>query len=227
MRYYPVFLDISGRPSVVVGGGKVAERKVIGLLKAGSAVTVISPRVTVGLKGLSVRKKIRHIKKGYEKGDLANAVLVVSASNSGSVNRAVYEEAAGRNIPVNVVDDPGCSSFITPSVVDRGSLVVAISTSGKSPALSRKIRLDMDKFLGKEYEIFTEILGAVRNKLLKNNVKSGKKDKVMDALVTSPLPELIREGSTVEINGLLRRLIGEGYTLKRLGIEVRKIGGRS
>ncbi|HLC18799.1 MAG TPA: bifunctional precorrin-2 dehydrogenase/sirohydrochlorin ferrochelatase [Thermodesulfobacteriota bacterium] len=226
MRYYPLFLDIRDKDCVVIGGGEVAERKVLGLLGAGARVTVISPRVTKGLKKLADKKEIGHKKKGYKKGDLEGAFLAISASNSREVNATVHEEAVERKIPVNVVDDPVRCTFILPSVVDRGSLVIAVSTSGKSPALARRLREDLEKSLGAEYGAFADLLGAVRNKLLKNNVKGVKKERVINALVRSPLPELIKEGSTREINGVLKRLLGEGYTLKRLGISVGKRHGR-
>lgn len=220
MRYYPVHLDIKGSPCAVVGGGQVAERKVEGLLKAGAAVTVISPRVTKGISRLAKDGVVTHVKRAYKPGDLTSNTLVVCASSSIAVNRAARNEAASLNIPVNVVDDPGSCSFIIPSVVERGSLVIAISTSGKSPLLAKMMRKEMEKTIGPEYEPFVELLGAVRNKLLKNGVNSVKKERALAAIIDSPVRRWFKTCERGEINVFLKDLLGDGYTLGRLGIRL-------
>ncbi len=222
MRYYPVFLDIAEKPCVVIGGGSVAERKVTGLLSAGAAVTVISPRVAGGIKALEKKGALKLVKRGYKKGDLKGALLVVCASSSKTVNRAAYRHALDASLLVNVVDDPGRCTFIVPSVVDRGSLLVAISTSGKGPALSKKLRKDIEEEIGPEYAAFAELLGRVRNKLLKNGINSVKKERVIKAIVDSPLPVWFAAESTGKINGFLKDLLGDGYTLEKLGVRVKK-----
>lgn len=220
MRYYPVFLDLKGKPCVVIGGGEVAERKVEGLLRAGASVTVVSPKATKKIKALTEKGRISLLKRKYKKGDLKGAFLVVSASDARDVNHSVYEEAVESEMLVNVVDDPMHCNFIVPSVVDRGGLVIAISTSGKSPYLARVLREELENYIGAEYETFLEILGSVRNKLLKNDVNRDKKERVIKALVASPIPEWLREGSVRKINGLLREQLGEGWSLSKLGIKI-------
>ena len=222
MRYYPIFLDIAERPCVVVGGGKVAERKVAGLLSAGGAVTVIAPRFTRAIEALGKKRKLKLLKRAYKQGDLNGAVLAVSASSSKAVNRAVHTDAVIEGIPVNVVDDPDRCSFIVPSVVDRSPLVLAISTSGKGPAFSRKLREALEETIGTEYAVFVELLGRIRNKLLNDGVNSAKKKRVVKALTDSPLPGLLLANSTREVDAYLRELIGEGYTLKDLGIKLKR-----
>lgn len=235
MRYYPVFLDLKGRPCTVVGGGRVAERKVEALLRAGASVTVISPGFTKkikkfadggkdadgGVKTLADGGRVDLLGRRYKRGDLAGAFLAVSATGSKDVNRAVYEEALMLNILVNVVDDPGNCNFIVPSVVDRGGLIIAISTSGKSPYLAKTIREDLETLIGTEYETFVEILGAVRKKLLKSAINHDKKERVIKALVKSPMPRWIKGEKVMEINGFLRGLLGEGYILSKLGVKIK------
>jgi len=221
MRYYPVFLDIMGKNAVVIGGGAVAERKANGLLAAGALVTVISPRMTKGLEGLAAKKRIRLVRKAYKKGALEGANLVVCAASSKAANRAAAQEARERGLPLNVVDAPKECSFIVPSVVDRGSLVIAISTSGKSPALARKLREELEQEIGKEYSVFVDLLGAVRQKLLKSKMNNVKKERVFKELLRLPIPGWIRDGEEKEIDGILRRLLGTGYTLKALGISLK------
>jgi len=224
MRYYPVYLDISGRPCTVVGGGAVAERKVGGLLRAGASVTVVSPRVTKGISELAKAGRVVHVRRGYKAGDLAGATLVVCAAGSKKVNRAAQEEAAGLKIQVNVVDDPERCSFIIPSVVDRESLVVAISTSGKSPLLAKTMRKELEAQIGPEYALFVELLGAVRTKLLKNSVDSAKKEKLLAAIIGSPVKGWLAEGERGKVNGFLKGLLGNGFTLGGLGIKLQSRG---
>lgn len=166
MPYYPVFLDLRGRKCVVAGGGPVAERKIKSLLGAGAAITVISPRLTRDLRLKARKGLIKHLGRRYSKGDLKGAFLAVSATGSRKDNLRVSEEAGKLNIPVNVVDDPSLCSFIVPSVLGRGPLVIAISTSGVSPALSRSIRKELEKLFGKNFGVYLEKLKAVREEAL-------------------------------------------------------------
>ncbi len=225
MAYYPVFLDIAGRPCLVVGGGKVAERKVRSLLSAGADVTVLSPRLTEGLKRLVSKKdedRVRHIPRRYSPGDLEGYFLVISATNSKETNRQVYEDAEDFNVLLNVVDHPEACNFIVPSVVERGELKVAISTSGKSPFLAKTLRNALENALPQELVTFVEILGAVRNKLLKEGAKSDKKTRIYRTLVDSPMLEWIAGGSAARINRFLREILGNEYTLSKLGIRLKR-----
>lgn len=222
MRYYPVFADIKGRPAVVIGGGPVAERKVESLLGAGASVTVISPVITKGLASLSKKGQIRVIKRKYKQGDLKGSFIAVSASNVKAVNRAVYAEAQTSNILLNVVDDPELCNFIVPSVVDRGSLIIAISTSGRSPLLAKTLRQELEKTIGPEYAILVEIAGELRKNLLKTGASHVKKERVINDLLRSPALELIRGKKLKELDGLIEGLLGRGWSLKRLGINIKE-----
>lgn len=221
MRYYPVFLDIKGRPCLVVGGGTVAERKVFGLLAAGAIVTVMSPKATKGLAELAREGRITLKKTAFTQGCLKGFALCFAATGSANVNEAVWHEARELGVQVNVVDDPAHCSFIVPSVVDRGALTIAISTSGKSPALARSIRLKLEDSFGEEYGQLVEVLGAVRKKLLKTGLSRDKKESIIRDLVKSPLPGLIRSGDLRGINAALRSTLGKGYSLGALGIRIK------
>lgn len=224
MRYYPVYVDIKDKPCAVIGGGEVAERKVLSLIEAGANVTVISPKTTKTIKELASTGRVTVYKRKYKKGDLKGTFLTVSATDSKEVNGAVFEEATELNILVNVVDDPPHCNFIVPSVVKRGDLTIAISTAGKSPYLAKTIRIELEKKYGVEYGPFVDILGAVRNKLLKSRMNHDKKERVFKALASSPVPSLIREKRASEIDRLLKSFLGEGYTLKSLGINLKGFG---
>ena len=165
MGFYPVFLEIADRPCLVVGGGGVAQRKVEGLLAADAQVTVVSPRLTAGLVALRQQGRIRHIARGYAPGDLEGFVLAIVASDDRAVNEAVAQEARQRGVWVNAVDDPAKCDFIMPSVVRRGDLMIAVSTGGGSPALARKVREDLEEFLGQGYDLLLDLVTEVRQEL--------------------------------------------------------------
>lgn len=139
-RYYPVYLNLSGKRCVVIGAGIVAERKVTQLLAADADVTLVSPTATDTLKTLAIDGIVQWHKRSYEQGDLAGSTLAIAATDSEFVNRQVHAEAERENTLLNVVDVTPLCGFIAPSIVERGPVTVAISTSGSSPALARKLR---------------------------------------------------------------------------------------
>ena len=224
MLYYPVFLYLKDKPCLMVGGGKVAERKTLGLLKAGAKVTLVGTRVTEALERLSRNGSIKVQKRPYRQGDVKGHLLVIAATGSKKVNEQVYREAQGEGVFVNVVDDPERCSFIVPSVVDRGALLIAISTSGKSPYLARVLREEIEACIGMEFAAFADILGAARKKLLKSGLSHDKKERIIKDLVNSPLPGLIKDGRLREINSVLKSLLGDGYSLSKLGVDIRGKG---
>lgn len=169
--YYPIMLNIKGKTCVVVGGGKVALRKVKMLLECGAKVTVISPVLHQDLIRLAQHKTIRLIKQDYELGDLDGAVVVIAATDAEEINRSVAHEAKKRGVLVNVVDDPGESDFIVPSFLRRGDLMIAISTGGGSPALAKKIRKNLEQLFGEEYALLLALIKEVRSDLKQKNKK--------------------------------------------------------
>jgi precorrin-2 dehydrogenase / sirohydrochlorin ferrochelatase len=160
--YYPVYLDLAGRPCVVIGGGKVAERKVATLLKYGADVTVIAPEVMPAIETLVDEDLIILERRGYVRGDLAGAFVVICATDSEEINRAVYSEAEEMGVLVNVVDVPALCNFIVPSIVRRGGLQIAISTGGAAPAVAKRVRKRLQEEFGEEWGPYVELLGQVR-----------------------------------------------------------------
>ncbi|MEW6615963.1 MAG: bifunctional precorrin-2 dehydrogenase/sirohydrochlorin ferrochelatase [Thermodesulfobacteriota bacterium] len=220
MKYYPINVDITDKRCVVLGGGGVAERKVESLLRCMGRVTVISPDLTPRLKELLSHSKIQHICREYKRGDFEDAFLVFVATNDSRVNAEASQEALGKGILVNTVDKPKRCNFIVPSVVDRDDLVITVSTSGKSPALAKKIREDLEASYGEEYSIFLTIMGAVRERLLKTSNNSEKNRTIFYRLVDSNMLVLIKEGKREQINNILAEILGEGYSLDELKIGI-------
>ena len=217
MRYFPVFLDLKEKRCIVVGGGAVAERKVKNLLKAGARVKVISPELTAPLSRLRDEKKISHLSRSYRRKDLEGALLAIAATNDRTINERVFREATANRIPVNVVDDPAHSSFIVPSIVHKKDLLVAVSTSGRSPALARLLRQKLEREIGPEYPRFLSLLGRVRKKVLSRGLGQRENQRIFRRLVKDDLLPLIRGKKRRELDQRLRRALGPGFSLKDLG----------
>lgn len=171
MRYYPVFLDLQGKPVVVVGGGNVALQKIGNLVEAGAQVTLVSPELIPELKQYVDDGKVMHIKREYENGDMDGYFLAFVATDDGAINKVVADEARSRGVWVNAVDDvPNCD-FIMPSIVQKGELIIALSTSGKSPAMARKVREDVEAFLGEEDAALLDLAAEVRRELNEQKIE--------------------------------------------------------
>lgn len=218
MRYYPIFLDLQARPCLVVGGGEVAERKVHSLLQAGGQVTVISPTLTPQLQVWETERRIAARLRPYETGDLNGFTLVFAATDDETLQRQIAAEARETGALVNVVDRPALCSFIVPALVSRGDLTVAISTSGASPALARKVRQTLEQQFGEEYALGLQVLARVRE-LVSNEIYSPEeRQRLFTALVESPLLEYIRQRRVDQVDALLQRVVGPQCTCAALGV---------
>jgi siroheme synthase-like protein len=155
---FPIFLDLSGRRCVVVGGGEVANRKARKLLQARASVVVISPELQPELESVAVEVH----RRPYEEGDLEGAYLAFAATDSREVNARVAREAKERGVPVNVADRPSDGDFALPSTLRRGGLQVAVSTGGASPTLARRIKDELEEVFGPEWAGIVDELGRNR-----------------------------------------------------------------
>jgi siroheme synthase-like protein len=186
-------LDVKGKRCVVVGGGTVALRKAQSLLECGAAVEIISPELCPGLEELVSSGSVKAVLRPYRRSVIKGAALVVAAADDGEVNRSVSEEAAESGIPVNVVDVPGLSSFIVPSSLRRGDLTIAVSTNGKSPALARRIRAELEESIGEEYSLLTSLAEELRSELKREGI-SVPPEAWQEALELDALLDLLRSG---------------------------------
>jgi precorrin-2 dehydrogenase/sirohydrochlorin ferrochelatase len=165
--YYPAFLDLRDRLCIIIGGGQIAEGKIASLLECGAQIKMISPEVTAEVQEMSDTGILSLVKRGYQQGDLEGAFIVIAATDDNSVNREISQEAEKRHILLNVADVTHLCTFIAPSVVKKGEVTVAISTSGLSPALARKLReeLEVDPVL--DYAYMAPMISEVRLELRK------------------------------------------------------------
>lgn len=169
--YYPIFFNIQGKRCVVIGGGKVALRKVQMFLDCGAKVTVISPKPHPEIVKLSKERTIHLIQRDYEAGDLKDAVIAIASTNMREFNRKVADEAKKSGVLVNVADDPEQSDYIVPSFFRRGGLTIAISTGGASPALAKKIRTKLEQDFGEEYTLLLSLIGEVRSTIKEKGIR--------------------------------------------------------
>ena len=161
--YYPIFSNIQGKKCVVIGAGNVALRKIKSLLECRADITVISPKPHPEISKLSEERMIRLIERDYKTSDLKDAVIAIVCTDAKKVNRKAADEARKAGALVNVADDPDRSDFIIPSFFRRGNLTLAVSTSGVSPALAKKIRAKLEKSFGVEYASLLSLIGEVRS----------------------------------------------------------------
>jgi precorrin-2 dehydrogenase/sirohydrochlorin ferrochelatase len=208
MKYYPAYLDLRERPCVVIGGGATAERKTLSLLEAGADVTVISPSLTRKLHELSGSGKITHVQRNFEERDVSGAFLAIAATDSPDVNSSAARACKKNRVLVNAAVPPSESSFIVPSVIERGELLIAVSTSGASPALSKKIRQELEKRYGPEYGLFLSKLTAIRKRVLEEVIDEGERRKIFQEIVDSEVVDLLRQGKTHEAELRMAELAG-------------------
>ena len=186
---YPVNLVLDGRRCLVVGGGKIALRKVEGLLACGGRVTVVAPRITAELRTLG---EVMIDERPWRPEDLDGMWLVIAATDVPEVNRAVYDAGQRAGVWVNGADDPANCSFTLPSVVRRGDLQIAVSTGGRSPALATWLRRRLEDEIGPEYEVRLELLATERDGLKAAGVSTEGLD--WRSALDSDMLDLIRTG---------------------------------
>lgn len=192
-HFYPLFMNLARRHCLVVGGGRVAERKIDGLLDAGAAVTVISPEVTDRIHMLSQSGRILWQRKTFAAPDLKGEFLAVAATDDQSVNSSLAAVCRARGILVNVADEPELCDYVVPAVLRRGSLCIAVSTEGKSPLLAQKLRLELEQIITAPYAEFLELLGEQRE-TIRQVPDSEKREAMFRALVYSDILDLLAAG---------------------------------
>ena len=216
MRYYPVNLDIQGRNCLVIGGGAVGTRKAAALLACGAEVTVVSPDATEKLRGLLLSKKLNWIQRSYRSCDLEGRFLVMGATDDEALNRRIHGDARRLSILCNIADRPDECDFILPSVLNRGDLIIAISTSGKSPAFARHLRLEMADRYGDEYAEFLRLMGAIREQLLAADHAPEAHRPLFEELISRGLIDRVRRKDISGVDALLVEILGDEYRYERL-----------
>ncbi len=207
MAHYPINLNLNGRTCVVVGGGAVAERKVESLREYGAAVRVVSPAVTPRLAELASDGLIEHVESEYQPRHLDGAFLVIGATDDRETNRRISSDARDRAVLVNIVDDPELCTFFVPASVRRGDLIISVSTSGKSPAMARRLREEIETCYGPEYGLLADLLGSLRAEIKARYDDPAERTRAYNRILDSDALSLLAEGRRDEALEAARKCI--------------------
>ncbi len=194
----------------------MAARKVERLLECGAVVTVVARDLEDTLRERVQAGQILHRAEEYDESCLAAAFLVIGATDREEVNERIAADCRARGILVNIVDDPRHCDFILPALLTRGSLTIAVSTDGKSPALARRIREELAEQFGPEYADYLELLGRLREQVIAAGLSSAENREIFTALVNSPLYDHLRAGRREEAQALIRELTGVKMELNKI-----------
>jgi len=207
MDLLPIFLDIRNQKCIVVGGGEVAHRKASLLIRAGAKLRLIAPTVSIEVRELCSEHRCEISAREFQEGDLQGATLVVAATDDARLNAQVSANSKELGIPVNVVDQPQLCSFIMPSIVDRSPVVVAISSGGTSPILTRKLKELNEVMIPARIDELAKLLGAFRGRVKQEIDEFGARIRFWENILDSEIPELVYNGQDAEARaGLEERL---------------------
>lgn len=207
MDYLPIFLKIADRPCLVVGGGKVAARKVALLNRAGARITVVAPDICDKVKTLAGKGAVSCIEREFREQDMDGVVLVIAATDNESVNRAVSELANQHRVPVNVVDNPGLCSFIMPSIIDRSPVQVAVSTGGTSPVLARLLRARLEGFIPAAYGRLAHLVDEYRYSVKQRFSNAGQRRYFWESILQGRVAELLFAGHEEKARAALQEAL--------------------
>jgi precorrin-2 dehydrogenase/sirohydrochlorin ferrochelatase len=197
-EYYPVMLNVRGRPAIVIGGERIAAQKAEALLASGARVTLISPQFSSEVLALAELGKVTLRHKAYERGDLAGAFVVVAATGDEQLIEAIWNETQERGQLVNIVDVPARCNFIVPSILRRGQLTIAVSTEGASPSLAKRIRQQLEGLFPSAYDIYMQLATVVRGYMRRGGLSYEQRDDFFGAFFTSDILKQLTAGEEAE-----------------------------
>ena len=212
MDHLPVFLNIKGKPVLVVGGGKLAARKADLLLRAGCRLTVIAPDPNEDLDRLMQKYPVRHKTDELCEDDVRGCVLAFGASPDGAINQRLHDLAAAAGIPVNISDNTELSDFIMPALVDRSPLLIAIGSSGAAPLLTRMLKARFETDIPAAYGRLAEFAGSYRGRVKDAIPDITRRRRFWETMIAGPVAEHLFSGQEVEAAALMDHLLEEAAT---------------
>jgi uroporphyrin-III C-methyltransferase/precorrin-2 dehydrogenase/sirohydrochlorin ferrochelatase len=225
MEFFPVFLRLQGCRALIVGGGEVAARKVGMLRRAGAAVTVVAPQMCPELERHAATGAVEHRSATFDAGQLADAALVIAATDDQDVNRAVALAARAARIPVNVVDAPALCTFISPAVIDRSPILIALSSGGAAPVLVRLLRERLETLIPAAYGRLARLAQAFRDVVKQRIGSLTARRRFWERVFRGVIPELVFSGQDARAQRELVRELNEPYAAPAQTGEVYLIGG--
>jgi uroporphyrin-III C-methyltransferase/precorrin-2 dehydrogenase/sirohydrochlorin ferrochelatase len=224
MDYLPIFLDLRGKTGLVVGGGDVAARKATLLINAGAWVRVVAPTALAdGYENLKKTDRLIHIQESFRPEHLDGVEVVFAASEDDSLDRQVHDAARARHLPVNVVDKPEVCSFIMPSIIDRSPVVVAVSSGGEAPVLSRLLRARLETLIPAAYGRLAALAGKFKGAVRKHFPTTEGRRKFWEKALLSPVAEMVFAGREQEAEHALAKMLEDSGTAPATG-EVYLVG---
>lgn len=215
MDYLPIFMDIRHRPCLLVGGGEVALRKATLLSRAGGRLVVVAPEVCRELRELVESAGGLIHQRAFADADLGDVALVVAATSDNAVNRRISELARQRSLPVNVVDQPDLCTFIVPAIVDRSPVVIAISTGGSSPVLTRQLKEKIEQTIPAAYGRLAALLGRARDRVKSHITDFSLRTRFWEDLLDGPLSGMVFSGKEQEAEDYLLAELERGAARER------------
>ncbi len=210
MKFLPIFMNVEGRSCLVVGGGQVASRKVFMLQRANARVTVIAPELCAELQTHAEAGEIEYLAREFHLDDVNDRVVIIAATDNREVNRQVSESASARGIPVNVVDDPELCRFITPSIIDRSPVQIAISTGGASPVLARLLRARLESYIPAAYGRLAQLVESFRDRVKQRFSSSNEIRRFWETILAGPVADRLIAGKDSEARELLEQAVEQG-----------------
>jgi precorrin-2 dehydrogenase/sirohydrochlorin ferrochelatase len=192
--YYPIYIDIEDRSVVIIGGGEVCARKVETMLRYGARVTVVSPEATEEIERWAREGAVTFVRKRYEASDLDGANIVIASTDDQKTNETIAADCRSRRIPVNVVDVTPLCEFIVPAIIEKGSVQIAVSTGGKSPALARTLKEDLQRTIGPEYAEVNDVLGTLREGAKRVLPTDTDRKRFFDGIIARGILDMLRGG---------------------------------
>ena len=224
MDYFPVFLDLKQRRCLLVGGGDVATRKGRLLAKAGAILRVVAPQISPELRDLVQQCQGEIHLREYQASDVDDCVLAIAATDIDSLNQIISEDAKAKNIPVNVVDSPALCTYITPAIIDRSPLVIAISSGGESPVLARLIRAKLETLIPNSYGVLAQFASRWRERIKNRFADTDQRRRFWEKFLQGPAAELVFNGQDAQADKLLSDAIQQDDASLTQG-EVYLVGG--
>lgn len=194
MEYFPIFLDLKQRRCLLVGGGDVATRKGRLLSKAGAVLRIVAPEISAELRDLAVQHHGEICEREYQASDLDNCVIAIAATDDEALNEKISQDAQARNLPVNVVDSPALCTYITPAIIDRSPLVIAVSSGGEAPVLARLIRAKLETLIPAGYGRLAHIASVWRDRVKARFSDGDSRRRFWEKILQGPAAELVLNG---------------------------------
>ncbi len=226
MQFFPLFLRLQGKPCLLVGGGDIATRKARLLIKAGAVLTVVSPVIETELEALVSASGGEVFKRTYQDSDLDGVIIAIAATNTQSVNEQVSVAAKALQIPVNVVDSPALCTFITPAIIDRSPLVVAISSGGEAPVLARLVRAKLEALIPVTYGQLAGLASRWRERVKQAFTTGDERRRFWESQLQGATAELVFSGKEAQAEQLMASQLADTQLQKNLTKgEVYLVGG--